>query len=575
MKGISLLCVLYLFVSCSDDLDNVVSVNNSNHLDHLTTRSESPLTRGKGEWENWSYVKLVNISDSVAVPWNKSFVATSIPDDIRYDIRNEDGWGLIENSLNRKEPKMNYLIFYNFFTGVLKGFYYLEETSSGNNAYWQLEFPDKKKVFYNHDGYYTYPSSLNKDFSTIDIMNITTNKTKGLTVGWNCFQVELAYDPTQNQMLSLGISCYQQNIGSIDINGDFSSSSSGSIISNTPSASSSQPILGTFNKGNMSIQQDGAKQWILNNVGSGKPIINVLQSTVQGIMSNNISTLVKSGIGHIFGSLFGSNAATPTSYSLQFKTTGAITLSGKTEMPTTTAVPSIKINKRIAGGLGIWTMENAPVISIGQYAKVTDVRYGYGPSNNPIQLKYLVTEKIDPAKSPITINPLIEPYIRNLSIKYSFASGNMKDENLNYYSSTRENLKALYHSSSNRLISDEYVSSLKPETKYLDTENNIRIDVTPASTRPLIQFISYWNIDILPAYRCMSDGKPCHDMKTQKTAVATNDVKVVVEYDLNVNGKDKHFYSIRTFDPTIDYYINESPCVPFHWTKETIYSNFK
>lgn len=406
-------------------------------------------------------------------------------------------------------------------------------------------------------------------------MNITTNKTKGLTIGWNCFQIELAYDPTQNQMLSLGISCYQQNIGSIDINGDFSSSSSGSIISNTPSASSSQPALGIFNKGNMSIQQDGTKQWILNNVGSANPMINVLQSTVQGIMSNNISTLVKSGIGHIFGSLFGSNAATPTSYSLQFKTTGSITLNGKTEMPTTTSVPSIKINKGIAEGLGIWSMENAPVISIGQYAKVTDARYGYGPSNNPIQLKYLVTEKIDPVKSPIIINPLIRPYIRNLSIKYSFAAGNMKDGNLNYYSSTRENLKALYHSSSNRLIFDEYLSSLKPETKYLDTENNIRINVTPASARPLIQFISYWNIDILPAYKCMSDGKPCHDMKTQKTAVATNDMKVVVEYDLNVNGKDKHFYSIRTFDPTIAYYINESPCVPFQWTKETIYSNFK
>lgn len=147
MKRISLLCVLYLLVSCSDDLDNVIPVNNSNDIDHLTTRSESPLTRAKGEWENWSHVKLVNLPDSVVVTWNKSFVATSISDDIRYDIRNEDGWGLIENSLSRKESKMNYLIFYNFFTGVLKDFYYLEEASSGNNAYWQLEFPDKRKFY--------------------------------------------------------------------------------------------------------------------------------------------------------------------------------------------------------------------------------------------------------------------------------------------------------------------------------------------------------------------------------------------------------------------------------------------
>ena len=80
-------------------------------------------------------------------------------------------------------------------TGILKIFYYLEPNSSNlqNTAIWKLHF-ENPQSFLAFTSEYARLSS-DKSVRDIYLSNITKDDSKGYTVGWNCFQVELAYDP--------------------------------------------------------------------------------------------------------------------------------------------------------------------------------------------------------------------------------------------------------------------------------------------------------------------------------------------------------------------------------------------
>ena len=69
---------------------------------------------------------------------------TAIPYDIRMDIKSVDGWELIAHTVNGYgDLGVNYLIFHNKYTGVLKVFYYLEPEQAqfaDNTAMWKLHF---------------------------------------------------------------------------------------------------------------------------------------------------------------------------------------------------------------------------------------------------------------------------------------------------------------------------------------------------------------------------------------------------------------------------------------------------
>ena len=103
------------------------------------------------DWENWETVALAS-GVLVAPPWANNPVASDIPEEIRKDIKATDGWDLIVHTVNGYgEQGLNYLIFHNKFTGILKVFYYLEQVvhsfrirQSGKyisnllNLYWHL-----------------------------------------------------------------------------------------------------------------------------------------------------------------------------------------------------------------------------------------------------------------------------------------------------------------------------------------------------------------------------------------------------------------------------------------------------
>jgi hypothetical protein len=518
------------------------------------------LTIPKGAWEYWNKVKINNLKDSVSTPWNPSYSATAIPDDIRFDIRAEDGWIILLETLSKKESKMNYMIFYNKFTGYLKGFYYSESTSEGNNGLWQISFenPDQK-FLHNQDGFFSYPIESNNKVPEMYIMNVTKNKTKGFTEGWNCFELELSYFPNQSNLI-LGITSYHQNIGTIELEGNFTSSSSGTIISSVSAKSDNNTLLGQ--KSMIKILNDSAKSYFVKNLtGSKIPFKNFSSNLVTSLLKNNFGALFDEGIASIFGSALSSSNATPTNFKLEFKTTGDVKLTGKVETPSTTSIPPLKISIPDTIQLGIWNTVHAPMLYIGKYAKVTNATM----YNNKVQHKYKIDKKLQTTMDPL-INPEIKPFMINCIVQYSLSNGHFSSEVYNTNSATRKKeLDKLKNISTQRILDQQY--SYLP---MIYNDGSTIIQQTSIRTGTILSYVTE-DSPVSPNIKCYSDnGLPYLNIQSDNIGIQTEDVKVFMTYLIHVNGVNKIFNSVRTYDPSIHYYDNVTPCVPYAWKDSEI-----
>ena len=197
---VSALLGLSLCISCKDEqiqqecvVDAAITENDGEvaYPKRMKTRSQSI----EQDWEKWETVALAT-GDVVDVPWNKKSTSGAIPYDIRNDIEAKNGWDLIAHTVNGYGSfNKNYLIFHNKYTGILKVFYYMEASQAElqNTAIWKLvlETPSSNFVFV--DEYAGL--STQKDKREMYLSDLTNDDTRGFTLGWNCFQAELAYDP--------------------------------------------------------------------------------------------------------------------------------------------------------------------------------------------------------------------------------------------------------------------------------------------------------------------------------------------------------------------------------------------
>jgi len=146
---------------------------------------------------NWEMIEKVTLPSgiSVATPW-ANYASGDIPVDVMRDIKAEDGWELIAHTMTpNNEQGHNYLIFHNFTTGILKVFYYLENYQTNNMGIWRLQFDGGVQKYFNFADQVADPICYDGDRTSIDVTNFTEKASKGFSVGWNCFQVELSYDP--------------------------------------------------------------------------------------------------------------------------------------------------------------------------------------------------------------------------------------------------------------------------------------------------------------------------------------------------------------------------------------------
>lgn len=193
----------------------------------------------------------------------------------------------------------------------------------------------------------------------LDLSNITSDDSRGFNVGWNCFQVELAYDPDFTEG-SLQIIPMSMTTSSIKLDGNLNSKTKGTVISTT----TSNPLNGVV-KGVASLVGNTAKDWVSDQVKDAN-----FGDDVKKSLSSGAGSLVTSAVGAALGSFIGSfSKTTQTTQSVQLNTVGTVELEGEMKtLQTGLIVPlSMSISVKNVGRLGVWCLTKKPAVLVNPY----------------------------------------------------------------------------------------------------------------------------------------------------------------------------------------------------------------
>lgn len=370
MKHVSIFFVIlsvFINYSCTDE-----SQNNLLDLEvdaSATTRSLVP-PNFEQDWENQTSIQLTD-NKVVDLPWVE-YAPTSIIYDIRMDIKQEDGWVFL--STPSKDIGSDYLIFYNKYTGILKVFYYNQNSFLSNNAVWEF-FDERFYGYFNQGTTFTAPLDRTS-IQRVGVNCLSNNTTLGIDRGWNCFQIPLTYTGKTDG----GINVYSKvlNISELTITGNYKDTTTGTIIEDHYSSS---PNL--LQKGANTIVKaggDAAEKWVkgeaekaINDSSSGilKNVGDVVAGGLAGLAKGGVSGLIAGGLNALFGSFLGSKKVNePTIQTVELSTNGTVDLKG--QMISNSSIPVLPLTAiKYDEGFGAWNLTSSPILNItGTYHEI-------------------------------------------------------------------------------------------------------------------------------------------------------------------------------------------------------------
>jgi len=202
--SLSNVVLVILFFSCSNtEIEEITTSKEIPENEPITKSIVSPFVNTEStsnptlysDWENVEVIYLNNEGE-VAAPWIfESGNSMRIPNNIRKDIKKEDGWIMLGHTLQRLNlAEDNYLLFYNKKTGILKGFYFSVACDQNQYARWILETTQPTSLFPSNEKVYNLSNQGNKYATSSNITTPTVISAKApLVPGWNCFTFELPY----------------------------------------------------------------------------------------------------------------------------------------------------------------------------------------------------------------------------------------------------------------------------------------------------------------------------------------------------------------------------------------------
>ena len=391
---------MLLFSCQNNDLEIAQEIPQSSTADDskITYPLTNTTTRGNNELDNaWEDLLELNLPSGVLVytPWNPNISSKTIPTDYSNDIKKVDGWRLIAHTMNSAERGLNYLLFYNRFTGILKAFYYLEESYSQSMGLWHIHI-DQPQNLLSFTGNYAEPTNSSNKIQDAYCSNITINEDKAYTKGWNCFEFELAYDPDFNNG-TLFIEPCGIIKSELNITGNYNSKSTGTIIA----------MNANKKEGSLKGSGSDAKNHIINESSKVSKSYSDLSSLTK---SSPISDFIKKGVNALFKSFTAKTKKDkPQEYKLQYTTNGTVTLNGNitTNIYGGFSPISINISKDKVGSLGVWNLVAQPTIGFNTLGRLVKA----SPNHLPIFRIYGI------GKDEYSI--IINPNIKNEIIDYS------------------------------------------------------------------------------------------------------------------------------------------------------------
>ncbi|MGL5938020.1 MAG: hypothetical protein ACRCY5_04745 [Phocaeicola sp.] len=404
-------------VSCNDE---------QNVVEGSYVLTSLPISRSIIQLEECS-IGILRSGTQVALPWTNS-VKTTIDVETRKDVCQSDGWSILYSNIDivgydelctKADHGVNYLLLYNKYSGVLKGFYYAESIAMNNMGLWQISTERPTRIF-NFTTEFAKAINDTSSPQSITTSTISSNGiTQGFEFGWNCFSVELSYEFGSSSN-KLNIAPYALNKAQFEFSGIYNANSSGTIINTSQNKS-------TIIEGIISGSGEAGKNWIKDQIGDNKPI-KYASSVIQEVASRGIAGIVSNGLYRVFGSVLGK---TRTTTDIQFQTNGKIKLEGEMVSAGSgiiSPLSGIPLNQ-LGYDLGVWNLEETPIYestSAAPLVKIVDTNNG---SN------YYYTLNFTPKYNLIT-NPTISSRISKWSsiVRYDKHNGTIPRFYDNYIS---------------------------------------------------------------------------------------------------------------------------------------------
>lgn len=366
-KIFSFLICMFTCISCTQE---PTTEDTAPRTIRPVSRSITPHTTPYINWEDTTKINIIG-HGSVTLPWYNG-AQGAIPDYILQDYKRSDGWELLYNfcsdEFENAEGGKNYLIFYNKLTGKLRVYYYSKQTiTNGTTTIAQFRTSSPSRLFNFNDGYYSLPFYGGNGPIEVCTSNITNSGSHSTSFGWNCFEVELAYDPiAPNNLLHIGF--YDQNIKSLYLSGILNLQTDGTIIT-TDINNPVKPLLNLAGNAAGKAMEDAYV-----NARKGK------RSTKFGAALGSLgSKIVSSGLNLLFGGFLGIfDKTNETRYTVELKTEGTAEFTGSIQSNISSAITPIQ-NLRIPGteasdkdnvipnydqSLGVWNVVKLPTIEL-------------------------------------------------------------------------------------------------------------------------------------------------------------------------------------------------------------------
>ena len=204
------------FAACSSD-DDFVEEAAPESFGHPMLGDDMTKDEFMYNWENCPTVRIAGIQEEVNCPWYGAS-AQNIPDNVRFDIKKENGWEMAFCELNDPNAMRSRMFgLYNRFTGMLRIFHYIDNpTGYGSELVYLVsasesvaddKYPLYHSLEYGVPANHQYGKTLvpktklnvgnsQQEVFTSYVAPYAKKDTRGVTVNWHCFDIDLScYTP--------------------------------------------------------------------------------------------------------------------------------------------------------------------------------------------------------------------------------------------------------------------------------------------------------------------------------------------------------------------------------------------
>lgn len=356
------------------------------------------------DWEN---IKVVSIySDRayqlIPTPWADETI-TTLPENIRYDVKKKDGWEMAFSFMNRESfDDCNYFALYNRYLGTLRIFYYVTNpTTTGSEYAFEVDMGSANKYnkfpFY-HALAYGIPSNHTNLSNTMNLLgkNVSSQFTfksffstykamssTALSKGWTAFDIDAsAYSPKGKRWVDSGeqlqIACRTELNQTVSLTGSLTANISGKYSSAEQTASAASGVSST-------LQTIGS---IVGDVQNSA--LTGIEQIVTGSSINTYCRYVGAACkvaAFAYDYLWGDEDVEQVTDSMpgkiEMSLTGDIELSGYIKSLSSNCIAPITlrgttfkdINKDTHFGQGVWGLAADPVIFVVEDCMVGDVSH--------------------------------------------------------------------------------------------------------------------------------------------------------------------------------------------------------